>query len=280
MPLRRSRTLALLLRSALRRLRHSLSGADAEPVLVQLAARRVRHVPRLRPHDRHRLRARRSGRDRRRSKGGAVRPWQTESYRECQDDLIKLRAQARHAHRCAVARADRSSSGTGCWKARAAGKTRFGTACGASSPGSKPSRTRCTFACCCRSTARTRRARVRRRAPQDRRAVVAARARAPTPSASLRSRERFRPTAVQWSDAALAQLPGVEHPRADAAADRSLSVHSSSAARCRRRSMRRRSRAARDSQPPELPARCRARLSDARSPVAHACRAAKCSAST
>ncbi len=30
--------------------------ADAEPVLVQLPARRLRHLPRLRPHHRHRLR--------------------------------------------------------------------------------------------------------------------------------------------------------------------------------------------------------------------------------
>ena len=54
--------LALLLRPALRRLRHPLPRADAEPVLVQLAARRLRQLPRLRPHHRHRLRPDRAGR--------------------------------------------------------------------------------------------------------------------------------------------------------------------------------------------------------------------------
>ena len=49
----------LLRRSALRRVRHPLPRPGAQPLLVQLAARRVRHVPRLRPRDGHRLRARR-----------------------------------------------------------------------------------------------------------------------------------------------------------------------------------------------------------------------------
>ena len=58
--------LALFDGPALRRLRHSLSGSVAEPVLVQFAARRLRDLPRLRPHHRHRLRARRFPTKRRR----------------------------------------------------------------------------------------------------------------------------------------------------------------------------------------------------------------------
>ena len=58
---RRAR-LALLLRPALCRLRHPLPRADAEPVLVQFAARRVRQLPRFRPHHRHRLRPHRARR--------------------------------------------------------------------------------------------------------------------------------------------------------------------------------------------------------------------------
>src|SRR2546430_838109 len=44
--------LALLDRPALPRLRYSLPRPDAEPVFVQLAARRLREMPRLRPRDR------------------------------------------------------------------------------------------------------------------------------------------------------------------------------------------------------------------------------------
>ena len=45
--------------------------------------------------------------------GGAVRPWQTPSYKECQDDLLRFAKQARHPHRRAVARSDRRSSASG-----------------------------------------------------------------------------------------------------------------------------------------------------------------------
>ena len=62
--------------------------AHAEPVLVQLAARRLRHLPRLRPRDRRRLRA--GDPDESKTlRDGAVKPWQTPSFKECQDDLVK-----------------------------------------------------------------------------------------------------------------------------------------------------------------------------------------------
>ena len=92
-------------------------------------------------------------------KGGASGPGRPSRYRECQDDLIRYARKSGMPHRRAVARADREQQRSGCSKARAAGKTSSGTACAAFSPGSKPSPTRCTFACCCRSTAPTRRAR-------------------------------------------------------------------------------------------------------------------------
>ena len=84
-----SRLSALLLRPALRAMRHPLQRADAGDVLVQLAARRVRVLPRLRPRDRRRFRPGRSRRNARPCKGGAVRTWQTASFKECQDDLEK-----------------------------------------------------------------------------------------------------------------------------------------------------------------------------------------------
>ena len=48
--------------AALPRLRHPLQRAHAQPVLLQLAAGRLRHLPRLRPRHRHRLRPDHPGR--------------------------------------------------------------------------------------------------------------------------------------------------------------------------------------------------------------------------
>ena len=73
---------------ALPRLRHPLRRADAQPVLVQFAGRRVRDVPRLRARDRRRLRPRRPGRienaARRRDEAVADR-----AYRGWKDDLVE-----------------------------------------------------------------------------------------------------------------------------------------------------------------------------------------------
>jgi predicted PurR-regulated permease PerM len=90
---RRRRHLALLHRPALRRLRHPLRRADAEPVLVQLAARRLRGLPRLRPRHRRRLRPGDAGRieDARRRRDQALAD---ASYKECQDDLLRSRRSA------------------------------------------------------------------------------------------------------------------------------------------------------------------------------------------
>ena len=66
------------------------SRSDPEPVLVQFADRRVRDVPRIRARDRRRLRAGDPGRVEDAPRAGAIKPWQTQSYRECQDDLEKM----------------------------------------------------------------------------------------------------------------------------------------------------------------------------------------------
>jgi excinuclease ABC subunit A len=46
-------------------------------------------------------------------RGGAIKPWQTESYKECQADLDEIRAQARHSRRHALARSDRGAAQLG-----------------------------------------------------------------------------------------------------------------------------------------------------------------------
>ena len=103
-PPQRLRHLALLERAALRRVRSCLRHAEPEPVLLQLAARGVRDLPRLRPHHRHRLRPRHPGRDqdaaRRRDQALA-----DQVYAECQEDLEKFAKLARHLPGHALARA-------------------------------------------------------------------------------------------------------------------------------------------------------------------------------
>ena len=97
---------------ALRRLRHPLPRADAEPLLVQLTARRLRDLPRLRPRDRRRLRPRRAGpepnaaRRRRAALADRVVPGVPGRPRA-------VRAQARRAARHALARAHRGASPLG-----------------------------------------------------------------------------------------------------------------------------------------------------------------------
>ena len=66
----------------------SYSRTHAGRVLLQLAAGRLRHLPRLRARDWRGLwpggSERRSSSERRR-----IRPWQSPSFKECQDDLVK-----------------------------------------------------------------------------------------------------------------------------------------------------------------------------------------------
>ena len=108
--------LALLLRPALRRLRHPLP--EPTPSLFSFnsplgACETCRGFGRVIgidyglvvPDESKTLRE------------GAVKPWQTPSYHECQDDLVEVREEARHPARRAVARARRRAAATGCSKA-------------------------------------------------------------------------------------------------------------------------------------------------------------------
>ena len=128
-PPQQPRLLALLERAALRRLRPSLPRADPEPVLVQLAARRLRNLPRLRPHHRHRLRPR----DSRREQDAARRrrqPWQTQVLQGMPGRPREVREEARHPARHALARAQRRAAQVGASKAKASwSKEASGTAC-------------------------------------------------------------------------------------------------------------------------------------------------------
>ena len=234
---------ALLGRPALRRLRHPLPRADAEPLLVQLAARRLRDLPRFRPRDRHRLRPRGAGPSRT-LRGGAVRPWQTESYKECQDDLVRF-ARKRGMPLDTPWRELTEEQRRWVIDGEGRGRRRSGTARDGSSRGSRPRATGCTSACCCRSTAATRPARLRRRAAQARGAAVAAR------------RDRRR-------------APGPQHPRPDAAADRRVRgfLRGLVAAGAARRGDRPAAR--RDPLAARIPGARGPRLPDARPPVAHA----------
>jgi hypothetical protein len=124
-------------------------------------ARRLRDVPRLRPRDRHRLRADRAGRSRRRcakarsSRGR--RPASTASARTTWNSTRRSAASRSTRRGANLRRTQRA----GCSKASPNGKAGAspgpvrGTASRASSPGWKPRPTRCTSACCCRSTAPT-----------------------------------------------------------------------------------------------------------------------------
>ena len=139
---------------ALRAVRPRLRRLHPEHVLVQLARRRVRAMPRLRPHDRHRLPARDSGRgqDARGRRDQAVAD---EEQQGVPGRSAALREAARHPRRRAVARAHAASSAPGSSTAKARGGSASGTASRGSSRGSSRRPTRCTCACCCRSTAAT-----------------------------------------------------------------------------------------------------------------------------
>ena len=70
-------------------------------------------------------------------RGGAVRPWQTQSYKECQDDLVKFAKKRGIPLDRSVARAERRSNAHGSSKAKARGARTSGTARSASSSGSR-----------------------------------------------------------------------------------------------------------------------------------------------
>ena len=106
------RALAVLDRAALPGLRHSLQGPEPEHVQLQFAHRRLRDLPRVRPKigvdyglvipD-----AALSLRE------GAIKPWQTESYKECQTDLLKFARKRGMPRGYALARSHRGPARLG-----------------------------------------------------------------------------------------------------------------------------------------------------------------------
>ena len=86
---------------------------------------------------------------------GAIKPWQTESYKECQADLLKFARKRgipvdtpwRDLERRAARLGDRGRGRMD--------QERLVRRASDSSPGSRPRRTRCTSACCSRATAPT-----------------------------------------------------------------------------------------------------------------------------
>ena len=122
---------------------------------------------------------------------GAVKPWQTQSFKECQDDLRKFAQQARRSARRALARLAREHKRLGPRRRRRLGELEQVVAgqlvrrASASSSGSKPRPTRCTCACCCRAIARTRRADCDGARLKTRRVAMATRQSRATPIAVL-----------------------------------------------------------------------------------------------
>ena len=115
-------------------------------------------LPRLRPHHRHRLRPDRSGRGARRCAAARCGPGRRSRIANARTISCKFARKRGVPVDLPWRIADASAAQLGAGRRRRAGRTRSGTACAASSPGSRPGRTRCTSACCCRSIARIRRA--------------------------------------------------------------------------------------------------------------------------
>ncbi len=88
-------------------------------------------------------------------RGGAVRPWQTDAYRECQDDLLKY-ARKRGVPVDVPWRELTDEQRRWVIEGEGPGRRRSGTACAGSSPGWRAVPTRCTSGCCCRAIAATR----------------------------------------------------------------------------------------------------------------------------
>ena len=226
-------------------------------------------MPRLRPHDRHRLPARdsRRGEDARGRRDQAVAD---EEQQGVPGRSAPLREAARHPRRRAVARAHAARSAPGSSTAKARGGSASGTASRGSSRGSSRKPTRCTCACCCRNTAATTRARPAsgarlKPASLDWRLGSLADA-----AAVVEPSRRFRAHLPALGDAAFAALPGLSiHDLMMLPVERTLEFFErvDAAAAARRRG---RARARRDPDAPALSLRRRAALPHARSAVAHA----------
>ena len=100
--------------------------------------------------------------ERRTLRNGAIKTIQTPAWKEIQADLLKYAGEAGIPRDTAWSQLTQGAARLGRSKARRTGRatgTSSGTASGASSATWRARPTRCTSACCCRSTAATRRAR-------------------------------------------------------------------------------------------------------------------------
>jgi excinuclease ABC subunit A len=162
------------------------------------------------PHDKLTLRA------------GAIKPIQTPAWKECQDDLM------RHAEAAGIPRdtpwykltpeqkkwvIDGTPNWNGNWN-----QQWYGIRASLSTWRARP--TRCTSACCCPSTAATRRARCARRAPQDRKPAVAHGQQGRCRCGAGPRRKRFMPQGVAAGARAAGSAARPVPARPDAAAHR------------------------------------------------------------
>ena len=253
----------------------------AEPVLVQLAARRVRDLPRLRARHRRRLRARDPGRVEDAARAARSARGSRRATTNARTTCVKYATKRGVPLDVALARAHREQRRVG-HRRRGVGwdeKVWYGVR--ASSPGSRPRPTRCTSACCCRAIALHALRRLRRRATQARGAAVAARHAGRGRARASPRRHGFRPHGVEWTRRRAAlRLPGLCRPRRRCCCRSSAAAILRDTCACRRRSTRRptccwaRSARASVTCATSASAISRSTASRARSP------AARCSAST
>jgi excinuclease ABC subunit A len=145
-------------------------------------------------------------------RAGAIKTIQTPAWKEAQDDLM------RHAEAAGIPRdtpwykLTRRAEKVGDQRHRRTG-TASGTSSGTASSAflntwrARP--TRCTSACCCPSTAATRRAHLCAARGSRPKACSGASAARKTPMRRCRPAKRFMPEGVQWTRAQLEALPGL-----------------------------------------------------------------------
>ena len=172
-------------------------------------------------------------------RGGAIKPWQTKSYTECQDDLVKFAKQRGIPLDTPWRELSSEAAQVGDRGRRRVGEEGLVRRASASSRGSRPTPTRCTCACCCRATAPTRPAPPATARASSPRRCCGASATSALADAALGAAPRFRPArASSGAPRQLAALPGLSiHDLMLLPMERSHAFFQQ-ARSCRRRSMR------------------------------------------